>query len=370
MKEPQVHDVWVEVELAALRHNLQQVRDLVGPDVRIMAVVKANGYGHGTVEPARAFVESGADALAVTRIEEALKLRRAGISAPVLLLAPIQPENAEAAVDADLEVTITGLPLASALSESAQRAGKPASVHLKFDTGMGRLGALPWEAADFAQAVSEMPWIRIAGAYTHFANAAEADLRQTRMQLRRFRLILGELQDRGINHGIAHAANSAAMLRLTDSHLDMVRPGTVLFGQYPSRHVPRLLAISSAFRLKARICQVKDLPAGTTVGYGAEFRTRRPTRTAVIPVGWADGFTLAPQGPFYRQGLLEFAARRRKRTLWAEVRGCRVPVIGRVAMQMTVLDVTGVRGVEAGDEVILPALRIPINPEIPRVYAE
>lgn len=364
------HDVWVEVDLAALRHNFQQVRSALDDEVRIMAVVKANGYGHGYAEPAKAFVEAGADALAVTRIEEALELRSARIDAPILLLAPVQPDNAEAAVEANLDITTTSLQMAETLSEAARRVGKPASVHLKFDTGMGRLGTLPWEAADFAQTVSEMPWIKISGAFTHFATASDRDIRGAKAQLRRFEIVLNELDQRGIDYGAAHAANSAAMLRMPRSHLDMVRPGTVLFGQYPSRHVPQSLSLVSAWRLKVRVCQVRELPAGAAVGYGAEFRTKRATRTAILPIGWADGFTLVPQGPMYRQGILTFALRRRNRSLWAQVRGQRVPVIGRVAMQTTVLDVTRVRGVEVGDEVSIPAMRIPVSSLVPRVYVD
>lgn len=364
------HDVWVEVDLAALRHNLSQVRKAVGDQVQIMAVVKANGYGHGYVEPAKAFVQAGADAVAVTRIEEATKLRQAGIAAPVLLLAPIQAANAVEAVETDLSFTVTTVSLAQAISDAATRLDRTAQVHIKIDTGMGRLGVVPNEAAGFIQSVAALPRLSIAGVFTHLATAADADCSSAQAQLRVFTGVLDDLSKRGIDYGIAHAANSAAILRLPEARLEMVRPGTLLFGQYPSKHVPRTLDLRSAFKLKARVCELKSLPPRAAVGYGGEFRTSRETRTAVVAIGWADGYTLAPEGPVYRQSVVGFAARKLRRNIWAEVRGRTVPVLGRVAAQMTILDITNVPGVEAGDEVTLPAMRVPVSPLIPRVYLD
>ena len=362
------HDVWVEVDLGALRHNLRQVRGVVGEGVGIMAVVKANGYGHGCVEPSRAFVEAGAEALAVTRIEEALPIRQAGIDSPILLLAPIQPENAEAAVEAGLEMTVADTSLARAVSEAAVKLSRTARVHVKVDTGMGRLGLLPDEVPSLFQAISSMPGIEVAGTYTHFATAADAEITAAHSQLEVFRRVLAGLREMGFDCGLVHAANSAAIIRLPAARLDMVRPGTLLYGQYPSGHVPHELDLKPTWKLKARICQVRDLPAGMSVGYGAEYVTKRQTRTAVIPLGFADGFTLAPEGPVYRQSMLGFALRKMRRSLAVEVRGRKAPVVGRVAMQMTVIDVTSVPGVEVGDEVIVPAMRIPTSALIPRIY--
>ena len=362
------HDVWVEVDLGALRHNLRQVRGALGDGVKIMAVVKANGYGHGYVEPSRAFVEAGADALAVTRLDEALAIREGGVESPMLLLAPIQSENAEAAVEAGLEMTVTDERLARALSEAAARQGTTARIHVKVDTGMGRLGVMPNDMPSLFEALNGLPSLQVAGIYTHFASAAEADLFLPQTQLDLFRRVLEGLKQLRFDYGLAHAANSAGLMRFSESRLDMVRVGTLLYGQYPSAHVPRQLDLKPTWKLNARICEIKDLPAGTTVGYGAEHVTRRPTRTAVIPIGFADGFTLAPEGPIYRQSALAFAMRKMKRLLSVEVRGQKAPVIGRVAMQMTVIDVTRVHGVEVGDEVIIPAMRIPTSALIPRVY--
>lgn len=367
MAQPVVHDAWVEVDLAALRHNLRALRSALPNGVRLMAVVKSNGFGHGYAGPARAFVEAGADMLAVTRIDEAMAVREAGVTAPLLLFAPIQPANAEAAVEAELQLTVTTTTLAEALSSAARRLGGIARVHVKVDTGMGRLGISPGEALDFLKRTHCLPAVEVAGIYTHFSSAAEADLAASREQLRRFEAMLDELAASGIDRGLAHAANSAAILRLPQSHLDMVRPGTLLYGQYPSACVPHSLDLRPTWKLKARVCEVKEAPKGSPIGYGAEFTARRITQVAIVPIGYSDGFTLVPEGPVYRQGALRFTARKLRRSLQVEVNGRRAPVIGRVAMQMCAIDVTDAGPVRVGDEVTVPALRIPTSPLIPRV---
>lgn len=365
-----VHDAWVEVDLSALKHNFAQVRGSIAADTQIMAVVKGNGYGHGYVEPARAFVEAGADALAVTRLDEALTIRQAGITAPILLFAPVQPENAEAAVEADLRVTTCSVELAQAISSAAQRMDKASDLWLKVDTGMGRLGLLPNQVPQFLESTHDLPGIRLGGIYTHFGCASEPDLGPTQAQLLSFRNLLASLQSKGIDYGVASAANSAAILRMPDSHFDMVRPGTLLYGQYPSPATPHSLDLRPTWKLKARISQIRELPANSKIGYGGEFTTTRATKTAIIPIGYADGFTLVPEGPVYRQSLLKFAARKARRSLSVEIRGQRAPVLGRVAMQLSVVDVTKIEGVQVGDELIVPAMRIPTSPLIPRVYVD
>lgn len=365
-----LEDVWVEVDLGALKHNLRQVQAAVPDSTRILAVAKGNGFGHGYIEPSRAFIEAGASALGVTRLDEAMIVRSAGITAPILLFAPIQPENAADAVEADLEMTVTSAELALAIDQAAASQDRVASVHVKVDTGMGRLGLASADVHAFFQAISGAQNLRVAGIYTHFATAPDKNLALARRQLDVFFRLLQSLRAAGIDYGLAHAANSAAILRMPDSHLDMVRPGTLLYGQYPSQPVPRNLDLKNTWRLKARICDVRDLPAGTSIGYGAEFRTTRSTRAAVIPIGYADGYTLVPEGPVYRQGPLRFLARKSRRRLEVEVRGAKAPVLGRVAMQMIVVDVTGIAGVRTGDEVSIPAMRVPTSALIPRRYAE
>jgi alanine racemase len=363
-----VHDLWVEVNLGALRHNLGQVRAALPESVRIVAVVKGNGFGHGYVEPAHAFIEAGASSLAVTRIDEALELRTGGVTAPILVLAPIQPENAEAAVEAGLDCAVDSLPLAQALSSAARRVGT-AAVHVKVDSGMGRLGLLPGDVADFYTAARNLPSLRFAGIFTHFATASEQDLSHCRKQLDVFEDVLKSLRSASLDYGIAHAANSAATLRLPETRFDMVRVGTLLYGQYPP-NVPKTLDLQPTWRFKARICSVREVPAGTSVGYGGEYVTRRASKLAVVPVGFHDGYTLVPEGPIYRMPALKFLVRRRERSLSVTVRNKPAPIVGRVSMQLSVLDVTDIPGVAVGDEVLVPALRLATNPRIPRVYVE
>lgn len=365
-----VPDLWVEVDIAALKHNFAQVKSLLAPDVRVAAVVKSNGFGHGYVEPSRAFVEAGADMLAVTRIDEAVTIRNAEVSAPILIFAPIQAANAAEAITADFDITVSSLGLLQAVSDAARRAKKTARIHIKIDTGMGRLGVLCSEAHSLIQTASSLSNIKIAGIYTHFASASARSLASSKEQLNEFQSLITDLNARGLHYEYAHAANSAAILRLPEAHLDMVRPGTVLYGQYPSTSVPRTLDLRPTWKLKARVCEIKTLPKGCTVGYGAEFKTSRVTRTAVVAVGYADGYTMVAEGPVYRQGLVKLAARKFRRHLQMEIRGQSAPVIGRVAMQMTVLDVTDVPNVQPGDEVTVPAMRIPTNPLIPRLYSQ
>ncbi len=362
------HDVWVEVDLEALKHNLKQVRSILAEGVRIMAVVKSNGFGHGYVEPSRAFLEGGADALAVTRLDEALLIRAAGITAPILLFAPVQSDNIDVALEADLDLTATNVRMLRIISEAAKKQGRKARVHIKVDTGMCRLGVAPEEVPSVVQTAGSLSNLKLVGIYTHFATAAEADVLPAFKQLELFVRIVAALKDMGFDTGLTHAANSAAIIRMPNSHFDMVRPGTLLYGQYPSQHVPHNLDLRSTWMLKARICEVKNIPAGSSIGYGAEYIAKRPMKIAVVPVGYADGFTLVPEGPIYRQSFLKFAAKKLHKSLALKVRGQSAPVLGRVAMQMTTIDVTGIGGVAVGDEVVVPALRIPTNPLIPRVY--
>lgn len=363
-----VHDVWVEVDLSALRHNFAQMRQAITKNTRIMAVVKGNGFGHGYIEPAKAFIEAGADALAVTRLDEAIPMRQAGITAPILLFAPIQLDNAQAAIEADLEMTVCSLELTHAISAAAQSLGKTARVWVKVDTGMGRLGLFPRDLLSFFSAIGSLPNIEVAGIYTHFSRAAEPDLGPTQAQLQCFQQLIASLHEAGIDYGLASAANSAAILRLPESHFDIVRPGTVLYGQYPSQHGPHSLDLKPTWKLKARVCEVRELAKGSAVSYGGEHTTTRITKTAIVPIGYADGFTLVPEGPIYRQSLVKYAARKARRSLTMEINSRKAAVLGRVAMQMTVLDVSDIDGVKIGDEVIVPALRVPTSPLIPRVY--
>ncbi len=363
-----VDDVWVEVNLSALEHNFLQVRSVVPESTKVMAVVKGNGFGHGMIEPAKAFVQAGADMLAVTRLDEAIALRESGLDCPILIFAPIQSGNAQLAVDAELDMTISDIELARSISQAALASGKTARVWVKVDTGMGRLGVLPENAVGLVKETAALPGVSIAGIYTHFATAIERSLFRTKMQMQTFVALLAELQAEHIDFGMASAANSAAIMRMPESHLDIVRPGTLLYGQYPSSSVPHKLDLKPTWTLKARICQIKEVPKGSSIGYGAECRVERDTRIAILPVGYADGFTMSPEGQMYRHGILKYAFNKARRRLCVRIKGYRAAVLGRVAMQTTIVDITGIGGIGVGDEAVIPARRIATNPLIPRVY--
>lgn len=363
-------DVWVEVDLSALKRNVQQVTGTIGDRCKLIAVVKANGYGHGYVEPAKAFLGAGAHALAVTRLEEALVLRRAGVDAPILVLAPVLPENTAEALEANLQITATNSQQITHVSQTASSLGVTAALHLKIDSGMGRLGTLPVDLPEVIQALKEASEVTLAGVFTHFAEAAAKDLAGAKAQLAVFGDCVRQVRESGLGGFIVHAANSAATIRMPEARFDAVRVGTLLYGQYPSEFVRRKVDVKSAWQMKARVCDLRNLPTGTRVGYGAEFSTKGPTRAAIIPAGFADGFTLAPEGPFYRQSPLEFIARKSRRRLCVDINGVKAPVIGRVAMQMIVVDVTGVEAVTVGSEAVIPCMRIPSSPLVPRVYVE
>lgn len=364
------NDVWVEVDLLALKHNFMQVKSHLADNVMVMAVVKGNGFGHGYVEPSRIFVKAGADMLAVTRLEEALTIRNAGINTPILLFAPIQPDNAETAIGYDIEMTATNITLVNAISDAAARLGKTAKIHVKVDTGMGRLGLSPNDVLNFCKSIQQLPSIKISGIYTHFATAADKHLDAAREQYRKFDSVLQNLRRSGVNYGLSHAANSSAILRMPETQLDMVRPGTLLYGQYPSSFVPHSLDLKPTWRLKANVCEIKQLKKGARVGYGGEYKAKHDIKTAVIPIGYADGFTMAAEGPIYRQNPLKFWAKKIRRSLKVEINGRKVPVIGRVAMQMCIVDVSSLPQINVGDEATAPAMRIPTSPLLPRVYLE
>jgi alanine racemase len=370
------HSCWVEVNLDAICHNFRQVRAFVGENVQIIAIVKADAYGHGAAAVAKTLVDGGANTLGVTRLEEALTLREAGVTAPILLLAPPLPEHAEECVQHDLTATVEDAATAQALSAAAGRRGKTAKVHLKVDTGMGRLGVAPEQALSMATELNALPSIVLEGIYTHFANAMDKDFSATERQFERFQQALNQLRQRSMLPPMAHCANSAALLRQPPMHLNAVRPGTVLFGQYPSPHVPRVLNLRDTFAVKCRVVSVRRLLKGASVGYGSEWRAPRDSLIATLPVGFADGFgvDIAARTETLREAIQQGA----RRSLIAlgklpsprsvTLRGQRAPVVGRIGMQMCSVEVTHIPGVAVGDEATVPMRRTLVSARLPRIY--
>ena len=364
---------WAEIDLDRLAHNYRALRALTDPSCRFMGVVKANAYGHGAVAVARELEALGADYLSVACLDEALELRQAGIQAPILILGITPLEYAGALLDHGIAQTVGDLETAEALSRAASAAGKPLTVHLKVDTGMSRLGFLCDEdhMGQTAEAIGRawaLPGLRWEGIFTHFANA-DGDEAYTMRQFTRFLDLLDSLAARGITFPIRHCASSAAVLNYPCTHLDMIRPGIALYGHYPAPGMEHTCGLEPVMALKSRVAAVRDLPAGTAVSYGCTRVLERDSRVAVLPVGYADGYF-----------------RLFSNALEVQVREGRAPILGRVCMDMCMVDVTDIPGVSAGDEAVLYGDQVPVeagaelvgtiqyellcdvSPRVPRVY--
>lgn len=323
---------YAEIDLGAITHNIGEIKKIVPGATRFMAVVKADGYGHGAAQVSKAAVAAGADYLSVASLREAMELRGAGIDSPILILSESLPNCANEILDAGLSQTVYTLRLADALSKAAQKLKKRAKVHLKVDTGMGRIGASPSEAENLLEKIHSMPGIEVEGVFTHFAKADDMTDSYTAHQLSVFKDVTRKFEEKGRFIPLKHAANSAATLYHPDSHLDMVRIGLAMYGLYPNGGRPTVKLLS-ALSFKTTVTYVKRVPAGTYLSYGSTYRTERETTIATLPVGYADGYSRALSN---KASVL--------------IRGKRFPVAGRVCMDMTLVDV-GDERVEIGDEV-------------------
>ncbi|GIW71818.1 MAG: alanine racemase [Planctomycetota bacterium] len=330
--------VWAEVRLDRLAHNLGCLRRALAPGVQLMAVVKADAYGHGAVPVARALLAAGADRLGVGDSTEALELRAAGVRAPIHVLGALIEAEIDDVIRHRVTPTVHSLARVHLLVRRARALGRAVPVHIMVDTGMGRLGVRPESARRLAAAVAgAAPWLVLEGVATHLSAADAEDEAFTREQLVRFGQTLRDLRAAGLVPPLVHAANSAGLLRYPASHHTLCRPGIALYGMEPSPHVrapgPGLLPVLA---LKSQVVFLKRVEAGTPLSYGATYRTSRPTVIATVPVGYNDGYPLA----------LSNRAE-------ALVRGRRVPVVGRVTMDYLLLDVGGVPGVHVGEVVTL-----------------
>lgn len=326
----------VIINLDAVRSNIKSVRSLVGNTRHVWPAVKANAYGHGVIPVSQACIQAGADGLCVATINEAAQLIDAGINLPILELGCLSVSEAEAAVKLGIRVTLCDINLATELSKAADALGKKISVHLKVDTGMGRIGLRENEIYDFALKVSQLPGLILEGLFTHFPTADEEDRTFTQMQIDELSRISVELRSKGLNIPMVHAANSAGILAFKDSYFDGVRPGIMIYGQYPSPQTPKTVALQPAFTLKSRISFLKRVPAKTSVSYGRTHFTHRESLIATVPVGYGDGYPRA----LSNRGFVA-------------VKGLKAPIVGRICMDQLMIDVTDVHGVHMGEEVIL-----------------
>ncbi|ACL19398.1 alanine racemase [Desulfitobacterium hafniense] len=325
--------VWTEINLQALQRNYDRIQALT--ESEIMPIVKADAYGHGALQAVEAFYERGARRFGVALLNEALELRRAYPDIKVMLIGSLPEESIETVVKEDIICGVYQLDQAVILAKEAERQGKKAVIHLKVDTGMGRIG---FREEDWEElfGCTKLPGLYIEGIYTHFATADHSDLRFAREQLRKFLVMCDKIKAQGIHIPIRHAANSGALLQLPEAHLDMVRPGIILYGLPPSQHVGNDLGLEPVLSWKAKISHIKVVPQGETISYGRTFRTAYPTRVATIPLGYADGLrrNLSNKGEVL-------------------IKGRRTTMIGRVCMDQTMLDVTKIPEVQVGDVVTL-----------------
>jgi alanine racemase len=335
---PMPVSTWVEVDLDRFAANLRAVRAVATTEGRtpgIMLVVKADAYGHGAVEIAEAGERESVACLGVATLHEGIQVREHRSELPIIVLSPLLPAEIDEALANQLDATVCDLEFARALSAAAQRAGRPARCHVEIDTGMGRIGIREEAAEPFLRELVNLPGLRLASLYTHFPDADGADLEFAHRQVKSFRTLVDRLAAAGIRVPRLHASNSAGTLNIAEGRFDWLRVGLLAYGHVPpNARVP--VAVEPVMSFKSRLVQIRDLPAGVPVSYGRTFVTARPTRMGVVPVGYGHGYSWLMSN---RGEML--------------VGGKRVPILGRVTMDLTMVDLTEVPDVALGDEVVL-----------------
>lgn len=333
-----IRAAWAEVDLDALAHNMREVRRLADKNALVTAVIKADGYGHGAKKIAQTLLDNGADRFAIAVLDEGIELREAGFKVPVLILGFTDKERADEIIRYDMEQTVYSWDLSEELSKEAVKQGKTAKIHVKIDTGMGRIGLKPdKDSVQLIKRISKLPNLVIEGIFTHFAVADSADKAYTKEQYEKFNWICDELSKENVKINFRYCANSAAIIDLPDMHMNMVRAGIMLYGLKPSDEVMLdKVKLKQVMSLKVRITHVKDIEAGQSVSYGRKFIAEKKSRIASMPIGYADGYTRMLSGKAE-----------------ALVKGIRVPVVGRICMDQCMIDVTGIEDVKVGDEVVL-----------------
>jgi len=325
---------WAEIDLGAIRHNLRALENTVGKNTSVMAVVKANAYGHGIVRVGGLLGKLKIRYLGVATLDEALALRKGGVRLPILILGSVFPREVGPAIRNNITLTLCSRELFNVLKDASRGKFNP-RVHIKVDTGMGRIGVWHEKAIGFIKEVKKTKNITVEGIYTHFS-ASGRDKLFTQKQIGSFRNLLDKLKASGISIPLAHAANSIACLDWEKSHLNMVRPGIIIYGIYPKRNFAGIIKLKPAFSLKTKIAFMKDTPPGRSISYGRTYITEFHTKIASLPIGYADG---------YGRVLSNKAE--------VLVRGKRAPVVGKITMDQTMVDVGHIKGAKVGDEVVL-----------------
>ena len=327
---------WVEIDLNALRHNLLAIKKRVGPQIKILGIVKADAYGHGDYEVSRVLLNNSAEMLGIAILEEGIQLRDKGIKAPLLLLGGIFEEQIDTVIQYGLTPTVYDLKLAEVLSKRAYYFNTIMKVHVYVDTGMGSIGVKHDKAVEFVKFAKNLKNLLIDGIYTHCSSSDEKDLAFTNLQIKRFRDVLDALDASKACIPLRHMANSGAILGYPEAYFNMVRPGLSLYGLYPSEDISRDIGIRPVMSFKTRIIHIKNMESGDVVGYGRTYRITKPTRVATLPLGYDDGYNrlLSNQGEVL-------------------IRGKKASIIGRVCMDQCFVDVTNIKDVSVGDEVVL-----------------
>ena len=328
---------WAEIDLDALKYNFDNIRSKLNPETKIMAVVKADAYGHGYGECCKTFLDCGADAFAVATLSEAKQVRRVCPDTPILILGTVQNDDMQEIIKYGIMPSISDTANCEALSKEAEKAGKTVKIHIKADTGMSRLGFNAEDNKTVSEIVkiSKLPNIEIEGIFSHFACADEKNPEYTRMQFGRFLKLADELENVGVKIPVKHMSNSAAIIMYPEMQLDMVRPGIILYGYYPSNEVDKTrLSLKPVMTVKSRITHIKEVEKGVGISYGKEYITDRKTKVATIPIGYADGYLRALKN----KAKMEFDGRL-------------FNVIGRICMDQCMIDVTNVNNIGIGDEV-------------------
>lgn len=340
------YTTWLEISKSAIKYNLKQFRKVIDPKIKLMAVVKSNAYGHGMIPCAKIALNSEADWLGVVNLDEAFELRKVKIKSPILVLSYF-PRGARggsaSAIKENIDLPVYDLETAKLLSKIASKLSKPVRVHIKVDTGTSRLGVLVKDAVDFVKKVRKLKNLKICGIFSHYASSEEKDQTFTNQQTERFKNLLKRLKKEGIEVPLAHTACSASTIVNPATHFDMVRIGISIYGLWPSKDIKRLAQkvrpgfdIRPALTWKTRIIQIKQLPKGTTVGYGRTYKVKRPTKLAVLPCGYYEGYwrLLSNKGEVL-------------------VKGRRAKILGRVCMNLIMVDITDIPNVKIEDEVVL-----------------
>lgn len=324
------------VDLEALRWNFRQVRATVGPKVKILSVVKADGYGHGARAVAETLAEEGSEVFGVATVEEGIELRQSGLRLPILVLAGFYPGQVDEIIHHKLTPTVCDLDGLRLLEKEAGKRKVTVECHLKLDTGMGRIGFLPVNFDAWVPELAKIQAVKLVGLFSHFSHAERVDGEYTRKQLEVFQSVVERLEEKKLRPPLLHLANSAAVITLPSAYFNMVRPGIMLYGAYPSASMAGQISLKPVLSWKTRILQIKRVPKHTSISYGQTFVTKRESVIGTLPVGYADGYfrLLSNRGSVL-------------------VRRKRAPIAGRVCMDLTMIDVTDIGGVQQGDEVVL-----------------